>query len=190
VATGAGAVNRATKTKLAAKLKRYGVRQPTVVIDEALREKIKVGTGLAMLQMETSPMGATKSPKSSGFELKQQNIFGCDHGARSSAPYCNQAVTKDRVAALRRGFPRTMNGVGWTQLTWYELVNAAERAGGAHIPRYQMRIGFRQLRVHFDREHSIAEMFRAYNGAGSAAELYGRRAAALRADWLDITDGH
>lgn len=179
-------MTKAERERLAGRLKRHGVRQPYVVIDEAKRADIKVATLLATLQMETGD--SSRSPKSAGFELNQRNIFGCDWGAQGgNPPYCNDEVTEARVAKLlASGRP---NGVGWTQLTSFVFVREANQAGGAHIPRYQCRVGARLLRDLFDAQGSIQQMYRAYNGSGPQAEAYGRRAEALRAEWLDVTNG-
>lgn len=159
----------AERKKLAERLKAKGVKQPYVVIDEAKRADILIASALAMLEMETG--------------IPQRNIFGCDHG--EGRAFCHEEVTKDRVAQLRRsGFA---NGVGWTQLTYPPFVAQADKEGGAHIPRFQMRVGFSVLRDNFDRLGSIREMYRAYNGTGSAAEAYAAKAASLRSKWLAVT---
>lgn len=175
-----------SRADLVKRLKAKGVRQPIVTIEEARRADILVASALAMMQMETNDK--TADPRRPGFRLNQRNVFGCDHGSQGGRPpYCGDNVTEARVHALMAMFPGTMNGVGWTQLTWYELVREAERMGGAHIPRFQMRVGFRQLRENFERFGSLHEMFRAYNGEGPAAEAYGRYATTARSRWLTIT---
>jgi hypothetical protein len=158
-----------TRKELAAKLKAHKVKQPFVVIDEAKRADIKVATALAMLEMET--------------EIPQRNIFGCDYG--EGRAFCHQNVTKERVAALQRS--GLANGVGWTQLTYPPFVVEAQKMGGAHIPRFQMRVGFKVLRQLFDEYDSISLMFEHYNGSGAAAQQYAREAVALRAAWLTVT---
>src|SRR5215213_6928481 len=82
-----------------------------------------------------------------------RNIFGCDHGdVGDTPPYCHQQVTRDRVQRLRDGGNYTfgMNGVGLTQLTWWELVEQAEAQGGAHLPQAQCRMGFGLLKRYLD----------------------------------------
>lgn len=159
------------QSKLAEKLKGKGVRQPQVCIDEAKAADIRVATLLAMLEMETG--------------IPQRNIFGCDHGPGKA--FCHQEVTKARVEALLKS--GLSNGVGWTQLTYRPFVEQAQRAGGAHIPRYQVRVGAKILRELFERYRSIPTMYARYNGSGAAAEAYGRKAAGLREKWLKVTDG-
>ena len=161
----------AQRLALGAKLKAKRVKQPLVVIDEAQKQGILIGSALAMLEMETG--------------IPQRNIFGCDHGAGRA--FCHQRVTKERVAALRRS--QLANGVGWTQLTYPPFVAQADREGGAHIPRFQMRVGFSVLRDNYDRLGSVYSMYRAYNGTGPAAEAYANQAIQLRAKWLAVTGG-
>ncbi len=78
-----------------------------------------------------------------------RNIFGCDWGSRWTwePPYCQVPVSRERVRALIRNYKAGggANGVGLTQLTYMPYVYAAERMGGAHVPRYQMRVGFELL---------------------------------------------
>ena len=156
-------------TDLTDALRRHKVKQPIAVVEEAQRADILVASALAMLEMETG--------------IPQRNVFGHDAGA----PFQGEEVTPEKISKLLAS-PYS-NGVGWTQLTYKPFISAAQRMGGAHIPRFQMRVGFRVLRENFDREGSIEGMFRAYNGSGSAAEAYARMAVRLRAKWLAVTDG-
>lgn len=78
-----------------------------------------------------------------------KNIFGCDWGSKwvRTPPYCRVEVTEERVRDLLLNIEAGggANGVGLTQLTYPPLVRQAEALGGAHLPRYQMRVGFRLL---------------------------------------------
>lgn len=152
------------------RLKRAGVRRPQLVISEARRAGLRLDRALAMLENETG--------------IPQRNIFGCDHGPNNA--FCHQRVTKDRVRALLRS--TQANGVGWTQLTYKPFVIAAEKAGGAHLPRYQMRVGFKVL-ADLIRANGEQAGFARYNGSGDAAEEYGRRAVANARKWRKIIDG-
>lgn len=79
-------------------------------------------------------------------ETHGKNIMGCDWGSKwtDTPPYCQVAVTKDRVQKLIANVEAGggQNGIGLTQLTSINYVYAAEKMGGAHLPRYQMRVGF------------------------------------------------
>ncbi len=78
-----------------------------------------------------------------------KNVFGCDWGSRwtDQPPFCNAKVTEARVKALLKNIESGggANGVGYTQLTYPPFVRQAEAMGGAHIGRYQMRVGFKLL---------------------------------------------
>lgn len=161
------------RERIVGKLTAKGVKQPYVVWDEAQRADILVASALAMLEMETG--------------IPQRNVFGCDYGATDGPPWCHQEVTPERIKALLA--QARNNGVGWTQLTYRPFVLEAEALGGAHKPRFQMRVGFKVLRQNFEQYGSVREMYRAYNGIGSAAEAYASKALSLRSKWLTITEG-
>jgi hypothetical protein len=151
-------------------LKRLGVKSPGMVLSEAKRADLNPEYALAMLEKETG--------------IPQQNIFGCDHGPGRA--FCHMKVTKERVAALRAS--GAMNGVGWTQITWWEFVRDADNMGGAHLPRFQMRVGFDVLAAHIA-QYGVWDGFRRYNGSGSAAEAYANEAVGLAKKWNSILEG-
>jgi hypothetical protein len=49
-----------------------------------------------------------------------------------------------------------------------------------------MRVGFKVLKDHIDREGSAQQGFRAYNGSGEDAEEYGRDAIKVAERWERI----
>lgn len=153
------------RARLWFRLRRYGVRKPFLVAEEADREQVPLHYALALLEKETG--------------IPQRNVFGCDWGAGEA--FCHQTVTKARVAALLAS--GKANGVGWTQLTWPDFVREADKEGGAHLPRSQCRVAFRVLRQNFDRMGSWQLAFRTYNGSGAAAEAYGREAITFARRW-------
>jgi len=146
------------------------VLKPKVVVEEAERARLPLHFALAMMEKET--------------DIPQLNIFGCDHGPGRA--FCHENVTAARVAALRRS--GLANGVGWTQITFLAFVKQADELGGAHKPRFQMRVGFKVLKDNIDREGSAQQGFRAYNGTGRDAEKYGREAIAIAKRWKRILD--
>lgn len=154
-----------------AKLRNAGVRKPRMVIKEAHRAGLTIPQALALLEKETG--------------IPQRNIFGCDYGPQTNGypPYCHHYVTRERVAALLRS--GRANGVGWTQLTYRPFVEEAQRLGGAHKPRWQMRVGFGQL-AYLIRNYGEWSGYRRYNGSGAAAEQYAREAISLRAKWQRV----
>ncbi len=81
-----------------------------------------------------------------------KNLFGCDWGPKWTdvPPYCQVAVTEDRVRKLIANVDDGggQNGVGYTQLTSIGYVREAEKEGGAHLPGPNMRVGFKTLNGH------------------------------------------
>lgn len=97
-------------------------------------------------------------PLSWAFALVEQessfrNCFGHDSGSILKGLH----VTKARVAALLHFVDHggASNGVGLVQLTFPPLIREANRMGGAHKPRIQLRRGLRFFREvsegHYDR---------------------------------------
>lgn len=125
-----------------------------------------------------------------------KSLFGCDHGTSwaGKSPFCQDAVTRARVQALIRDINEGYgsNGVGLTQLTSPEYIFEAEKLGGAHLPRYQMRVGFRVLLDHILNLGWPAGAA-AYNaGAGnwrSVINTYGASMARLQAEWAERLAG-
>jgi len=148
-------------------LKAHDVRRPRVVIEEANRAGLPLACAVAMLEKETS--------------IPQRNIFGCDHG--EGVEFCHENVTAARVKALRAS--DLANGVGWTQLTLPAFVTEADKLGGAHKPRFQMRVGFKVLADNIH-QSGMQKGFARYNGSGPAAEAYGRDAVAKTERWKQI----
>lgn len=99
-----------------------------------------------------------------------QHIFGCDYGSsyRGSPPYCNDAVTRERVVALIKNISGGggSNGIGQTQLTYPPFIYEAERMGGAHVTRNLLRVGFQILAGDMKR-YGLREGLGAYNAGAS-----------------------
>lgn len=119
-----------------------------IIIAEAKRAGLDIALACALVHQESSG----------------KNIFGCDHGPTGDVPpYCLHNVTKGRVQKLRAGdYKHGMNGVGLTQLTWWEFVEQAEELGGAHLPANQCRVGFSLLKSYLD-QYPFMEALGAYN---------------------------
>ena len=143
--------------QLARKARAAGAEHSLRIILEARRAGLPISLAFALVEQE------------SGFK----NIFGCDQGSIM----CHQAVTKDRVQRLLRHVRAggVSNGVGLTQLTWPGYIIMAERLGGAHIPRNQIRVGFSILAGHIAK-HGEDGGLASYN-AGDPFNPQGRRYA-------------
>jgi hypothetical protein len=141
----------------------FGLDTPYTPIGEAFVEECRA-EGLPL------SVGAGLIEQESG----GRNLFGCDHGQTGDQPpYCHQFVTEQRVQKLMTGnFASGLNGVGVTQLTTAQFVIDAQNMGGAHLPRHQLRRGFRLLRAHF-RQFDFMNALGAYNaGPGNPGSVF------------------
>lgn len=139
----------------------------TTIVRQAGRAGITVALAAALVEQE------------SGF----RNIFGCDLGARSSVPYCNQKVTYRRTRKLVNHVKRggTSNGVGLTQLTSYDFLRRAGQR--LHRPTAQCRVGFQHLKYLIDK-HGKRFALGAYNGGeGNPQFDYADEVLAREAKW-------
>jgi Transglycosylase SLT domain len=157
-----------------------------ILVDECEKmgpEGIWVSTAAALLEQESGG----------------KNVFGCDFGKRwtTEPPYCNVEVTRERVKLLISNFHQPpagvgQNGVGVTQITTMALVEQAEKIGGAHLIRHQMRVGFRYLNDLITR-FGWPEGAAAYNaGPGnlqSVMETYGASMAKREREWAARLEG-
>jgi hypothetical protein len=158
-----------TDDKLIKMVRDAGHRYGPSILATSKRERLSFALALALVEQE------------SGF----QNIFGCDLGPQSGAPFCHQAVTRDRVQALIRHVNAggTSNGVGLTQLTSIGFIRQAEALGGAHRVRPQCRVGFGLLHDLIER-HGEHTGCGAYNGGeGNPIAAFADSVLALRDKW-------
>jgi hypothetical protein len=139
------------------------------ILATSKREAVPLALALALVEQESDFI----------------NQFGCDLGPRSTAPWCHQLVTRDRVQALIRHVEGggISNGVGLTQLTTIGLIQQAEAEGGAHRVRPQCRVGFRLLHGLIER-HGEVDGIGCYNGGeGNPVLSYSKSVRALRDKW-------
>ena len=113
--------------------------------------------------------GLALCEKEGGFRM----IYGHDP-VRNPAPKGGR-VTASNYARYKRDRKAGlgMQGVGHTQLTWYEFQDAADRLGGCWRPYPNLVVGFSNLRRLINQQGKEAGAA-AYNGTGPAAEAYGR----------------
>jgi hypothetical protein len=138
---------------LARRARAHGARYSLRIIWEARRAGLPISLAFALVEQESA----------------FRNVFGHDRGGM----FPGQNVTRSRVRALLRHTAAggTSNGVGLTQLTWPPLIRAAEKAGGAHTPKAQLRVAFAHL-AELIRVHGRPDGIRRYNGSGPAAHAY------------------
>jgi hypothetical protein len=114
--------------RYAARAKRAGARHTIKTVREARRHGVPLSWAFALVEQESGG----------------KNVFGADRGSILA----HQKVTKKRVAELldyvRHG--GVSNGVGLTQLTWVPLIEEANKAGGAHLPKHQLHVGLKFFR--------------------------------------------
>lgn len=152
---------------LAYRAKRAGSKNYTLrIIWEARRAGIPISAGFALVEKE------------SGF----RNVFGHDPTASIPADWKGTTVTERKYDYyLRKRARYGMQGVGPTQLTWWEYQDRADRLGGCHVPKHNIRVGFEVFASHFKKYRSRGYNVRTslrlagrdYNGTGRAAEAYG-----------------
>jgi hypothetical protein len=143
--------------QLAHRAKAAGANYSLRIVLEARRAGLPISLAFALVDQESH----------------FHNIFGCDVGSI----LCHQDVTPERVKQLIHHVKSggVSNGVGLTQLTWIGFITAAERLGGAHIPKNQLRVGFELLAQHID-AHGVEHGLAAYN-AGDPHSAKGLRYA-------------
>lgn len=160
-----------TRKRLIGRLKKASVLRP----EDVLREADHAARAADVPVREFRAMCLVILEKETG--LPQRAIFGADHGPTGDEPpYCNHAVTRARgkkfLKKLREDPWKYMNGVHWTQTTWYEKVfRVAEISPDLTDPVAHMRVCFGDLAI-LRRAYGVAEAFRRYNGSGPAAEAY------------------
>jgi soluble lytic murein transglycosylase-like protein len=152
---------------LAYRIKRHGGNYALRTVIEARRAGVPVSLLCAFLTQESN----------------FSNVFGHD-AVRN--PIKGGKVTKARYLAYRhyRDAGYGMQGVGPCQLTWIGFQQQADRLGGCHIPRHNIRVGAELirslLRAHPGNEHAAIAR---YNGTGPAAEAYADSVLHLQKTW-------
>ena len=152
------------------RLRAAGLVAPRTTVREAERAGLPLPLACALLEKESSG---------------GRNVFGHDPTIFAGAG----KVTRERYAEYRRrrvaSANKLMQGVGPCQLTWWELQDAADAAGGCWRPEVNMRVGFRHLATLVER-YGPADGARRYNGSGPAAEAYSRDLLAKAKRWEEI----
>jgi uncharacterized protein YcbK (DUF882 family) len=161
--------------KLIQRLQAGGIKAPEIAIAEARNAGLDLAYACALLEKESGG-GA--------------NVFGHDRDANGRYIFPARdgavAVTEELYREYKRRRGPTgkggMQGVGPTQLTWWEFQDAADREGGCWKPAVNMRVGFRHLAA-LMRQHGEAEGAKRYNGSGAAAEAYSADLRAKARAW-------
>lgn len=118
-------------------------------------------------------------------ESNGRNVWGADPVATGGTYVKRSVVTREAYEAYRekrRAGLVGMQGVGPTQLTWWEFQDRADAQGGCWDYRTNLRVGF-QILADLQRQYGVREGFRRYNGSGPAAEKYADDAMTRLASW-------
>jgi hypothetical protein len=113
------------------------------------------------------------------------NVWGHDGVDPCEAYIKGGKVTRENYAAylkIRGARHQRSQGVGPTQLTWWELQDQADRRGGCWDWATNCAVGFEHLAALIG-THGVRDGFRAYNGAGEAARAYAAKAIGIRDSW-------
>lgn len=151
---------------LARRANRHGAKYALRIVWEARRAHVPISLAFAIVEKE------------SGFK----NIVGHDPGGPHPGVKVTRQVVRDILAS------RTSNGVGLTQLTYKPLIREAEGMGGAHLPKYQLRVGFHEL-GRLIKSYGLHAGMVHYNGSGPAALAYANDLAARARRWHHYLEG-
>jgi soluble lytic murein transglycosylase-like protein len=156
--------------------KRAGARYPRIVIEEARRTGVQLSLAFAVVEQETGG----------------HNVYGHDpvkNPIKSPRGGLLKVTRSNYVAYKRhRQAGEGMQGVGPMQLTWYATQDLADREGGCWKPRFNIRIGLRQLAQNI-RANGTFKGVAAYNGSGSAAQRYATSVLEKQQKWHRILEG-
>lgn len=161
-----------------ARMRRAGIVNPLITMQEARRANIKAGkpvahpVALACALLEQETGGG-------------HNVFGHDPTIFVGAGLVTKPKYLQYKAFREKSGNRLMQGVGPVQLTWWSTQDAADHAGGCWQPRYNMRIGFEKLFNNVHR-YGLTTGVRMYNGSGDAAVRYANTVVNRFSKWKSI----
>lgn len=146
----------------------HGAHYSLRIIIEARRTQIPISLGLALVEQESS----------------FTNVFGGDPTIFANAGQVTEA--RYRAYKAKRGTHGQggMQGIGPTQLTWWEYQDRADKLGGCWKPACNIRVGFEVL-ADLIKEHGEAAGVARYNGSGDAALKYQGQVYLKRDHWHD-----
>lgn len=164
------------------RLEREGLRAPWLVLTEARRAAAQADVD----EREFCAMALTVLAKETG--IPQRAVYGCDHGSdvRGRPPYCGDEVTARNGESFCRwvledpfdagpGHDSRMNGMHWTQTTYFDKIERVlglkGKIGPPHQARPHLRVCLGDLAI-LRSDGSVREAFRRYNGSGPWAEAY------------------
>jgi len=162
-----------------AAIRKHGGRYEDIIVREAKLHKLPISLVCAVLDKESD----------------FQNIYGRDNGRnpnpirspRGAGLVCTETNYEQYLSHRRAG--KDANGVGPMQLTHPSFQDRADKLGGCWKVGPNIRIGCAVLRENIDREGSLREGVRAYNGSGPDAQAYAADVLKIQATWQQILKG-
>lgn len=147
-----------------------GMRGALRLLYEARDAGIPPSIALALRQQESGILG-------------DGNVFGHDPTIFVGAGRVTKAKYLEYKHQRNRTDPRRMQGVGPLQLTYWTIQDEADRLGGCWVPKYNYRVGFRDL-AGLIRQHGTRKGLAVYNGgAGSPNYHYADLVLAHQRFW-------
>ena len=142
-------------TNAAQIMARHGTKRPDDVVKIAQKEGLELAVACTLLEKESSG---------------GDNVWGHD-GVNTCGNYVKGSqVTKAAYLAYKRDRSRCgMQGVGPTQLTWWEFQDRADARGGCWEWEVNVEVGF-EIMAGYLRKQSLWEAAKRYNGATSYAD--------------------
>jgi hypothetical protein len=164
----------------AAIIRKHGGRYEDAIIREAHASGLELSLVCALIEHE------------SGF----RNVYGHDPVPNpiKSPPNGLREVTEEnyRLYLRHRRNKEGMQGVGPTQLTWFEFQDEADAAGGCWKPEVNIKIGCRVVARERARLGSTRQALRVYNGGPTppaSTEGYARSVLKLQQKWQHLLAG-
>jgi hypothetical protein len=158
--------------------RRHGARYARKLIEEAAREGVRLSLAFAVVDQETG--GTFRNVY--GHDAVRNPIKSPPGGLRNVTRRNYRKYLRYRKAGLG------MQGVGPMQLTWWATQDLADHEGGCWRPRFNIRIGLRQLHDNIA-AHGQHAGIAAYNGSGPAAERYAASVEQKQQKWHRILTG-
>ena len=124
--------------KLIQRLQAGGIKEPETAIAEARNAGLELAYACALLEKES---GGGANVFGHDRDRNGRYIFPARDGAVPVTEELYRQYKRRRGARGEGG----MQGVGPTQLTWWEFQDEADREGGCWKPAVNMRVGFRHL---------------------------------------------
>lgn len=159
--------------QLAKRAKAHGAKSSLRIVREARRVDLPISLAFALVDQES----------------EFHNIFGADQKSILAHQEVTKARVQELIAHVRDG--GISNGVGYTQLTDLGFILEAEREGGAHIIKNQLRVGFRALArgVHTSGVRRGLSTYNSGHPYSRLGNVYANKVIAKQRHWHAVLEG-